>query len=102
MTARTLASVVAALTRGVFGAASAQAVPDEACPRPAVMVAGFAACDSDRAADELPAAGFWNVAIIAGGIDRSVAEDGSVEPGRRTLGPPWHVPPAAELQARLR
>ncbi len=45
-----LASRAAALARGVFGTVSAQILADEACPRHAIVVATFAACDSDRAA----------------------------------------------------
>lgn len=198
MTTKVLASFAVALASGVLSAAWAQILPDESCPRHAVTVAAFAACDGDRAAhpatpttltaeqllalkleaphritfidvrlrsesargtpsgidvavpyradtaegqpgarsphfigmvdeaihrlgatrtapialighdgdmqraaDELREAGFWNVATIAGGIDKSIAADGSVVPGWRALGLPWHVPEAQNVLASL-
>jgi rhodanese-related sulfurtransferase len=195
---RALASIAAALASGVLGAAWAQVLPDETCPRHAVTVAAFAACDGDRAAhptlpatltaeqllalkseaphritsidvrlrsesargipsgidvavpyradtaegqpggrsphfigmvdeaihrlgatrtapialighdgdlqraaDELREAGFWNVATVAGGIDKSIAADGSVVAGWRALHLPWQVPEAQNVLARL-
>jgi rhodanese-related sulfurtransferase len=198
VTARALASFAVALAIGVLSAAGAQILPDESCPRHAVTVAAFAACDGDRAArpvtpatltaeqllalkleaprritfidvrlrsesargtpsgidvavpyradtaegepgarsphfigmvdeaihrlgatrtapialighdgdmqraaDELREAGFWSVATIAGGIDKSIAADGSVVPGWRALDLPWQVPDAQNVLARL-
>ena len=198
MTTRGLLSIAVALACGVLSAAWAQTLPDETCPRHAVIVAAFAACDGDRAAhpappatltaeqlltlkleaphrilfidvrrrsesargtpsgidvavpyradaaegqpgarsqhfigmvdeaihrlgatrtapialighdgdmqraaDELREAGFWNVATIAGGIDKSIAADGSVVPGWRALGLPWQLPEAQNVLARL-
>jgi rhodanese-related sulfurtransferase len=195
VTTRGLLSIAVALACGVLSAAWAQTLPDETCPRHAVIVAAFAACDGDRAAhpappatltaeqllalkleaphriifidvrrrsesargtpsgidvavpyradaaegqpdarshhfigmvdeaihrlgatrtapighdgdmqraaDELREAGFWNVATIAGGIDKSIAADGSVVPGWSALGLPWQLPEAQNVLARL-
>jgi rhodanese-related sulfurtransferase len=189
MAAKAIASIAAVLASGVFGTARAQVLPDETCPRHAVTLAAFAACDGDRAAhpalpatltaeqllalkseaphritfidvrprtesarstpsgidvavpyraeatesqpggriphfigtvdevihrlgatraapvvlighdgdmqraaEELREAGFWNVAIVGGGIDNTVAADGSVVPGWRALGLSWQEP----------
>lgn len=198
MAAKAIASLAAVLASGVLGTAWAQIVPDETCPRHAVTLAAFAACDDDRAshptlpatltaeqlmalklqapyhitfidvrprsesargtpsvidvavpyraeaaegrpggraphfigtvdeaihrlgatriapivlighdgdmqraAEELREAGFWNVAIVAGGIDKTIAADGSVVPGWCALGLPWQEPDVPDVLASV-